>query len=278
MPYSINPTDYIQRAVQFCAAQGVKIDLENPRTIQDKLMWLNIYEPNKLKCVCADKLRLRDYCLSVIGKDLCIPLIGIYNKVINFGGLPNQFVLKCNHGSGMNILVKDKSSLDEKAAINQLNEWLKMDFAFQNGFEAHYHDIQRKVFVERYMEAFGDIPYDYKISCFNGEPKFVQVIGERFNSGRHMNYYDLDFNYIPMSRLDFENDKESNDKKPEHLEEMIEYARKLSKPFKYVRVDFYEIEDRVYLGEMTFTPGACAFRYVNPEDEIKVGDMLNLNG
>lgn len=277
MPYSINPTDYIQRAVQFCAAQGVKIDLENPRTIQDKLMWLNIYEPNKLKCVCADKLRLRDYCLSVIGKDLCIPLIGIYNKVINFGGLPNQFVLKCNHGSGMNIIVKDKSSLDEKAAINQLNEWLKRDFAFQNGFEAHYHDIQRRAFVERYMLDGNETLYDYKFWCFNGKPKFY-TINDGNGHGPWMLFYDMEQNKMQLKRVDYIGEPNSPVVQPSMFSEMAEFAQKLSKPFKYVRVDFYEIEDKVYLGEMTFTPGACAFRYVNPEDEIKVGDMLNLNG
>jgi hypothetical protein len=276
--YSIDVNKYINKFKTFCLHFGLNINFDNPKTIQDKLAWLNFYDEDPLKVKCADKLLVREYCKDVLGVDLCVPVIAVYNNIddIDWNSLPDRFVMKCNHGSGMNIIVKDKSKLNIDDAKKKLNNWMNMDFSMLNGFESHYHDIVRKIFVEKYMEVNGDVPYDYKFSCFNGEPKFVQVFGERYNSGKHMNYYDMDFNYINMARTDFKNRPDIKHKKPDKFELMKEYARKLSEHFKYVRVDFYEIDNQIYLGELTFTPGACIFRYVNKEDEIKVGNMLRL--
>lgn len=278
MEYSIDTTKYIDRMVSLCARFGVYINLKEPKTIQDKIAWLNIYEPNRLKCKCADKIKLHEYCKEVLGKDICIPIIKVWDKAddIDFDSLPDKFVLKCNHGSGMNIIVTDKSSLNRRSAVNSLNSWMKDDFTFRNGFEAHYHDIERKVFAEEY-EGDGKVsPDDYKFLCFNGEPKFVQVFGDRYGKDRHLNYYDTDFNKLSMYRVDFTHRPDIDDKKPEHLDTMLEYARKLSAPFKFVRVDLYEINGEVCLGELTFTPGAMLFKYKKPEDEIKVGNMVKL--
>ena len=278
MKYSIDTEKYIPRMLQACKINNVMIDLKEPKTIQDKLAWLNIYDVNPLKCICADKIKLHDYSRLILDKDICIPIIRTYDKAeeINFDELPNQFVLKCNHGSGMNIIVKDKSELNKEEAIKKLNKWMSTDFAFQNGFEAHYHDINRKCFVEEYKEVDDKSPFDYKISCFNGKPMLIQVFGDRFNNNRHMNYYDVNFNYVKLSRRDFVNRPDIKHERPKQLEVMLKYSEQLSKLFKFVRVDFYEIDGRIYLGEMTFVPGACLFRYATREDEIKVGNLLEL--
>ena len=278
MGYSIDTTKYIEKMKSFCMSQGVNIDLENPKTIQDKLAWLNIYDEDPLKTKCADKIKLHEYCKEVLGEDICVPIIKIYNKAedINFDELPDQFVLKCNHGSGMNIIAKDKSKLNIEDAKRKLNYWMRDNFAFRNGFEAHYNDIERKIFTEKYMEVDGKSPYDYKVLCFNGEPKYIQVFGDRFNSTRHMNYYDMDFNYVDLARRDFTNRPDVKHKKPDNFELMIEYSKNLSKPFKFVRVDFYEVNGNLILGEMTFTPGAMGFRYRKDEDNIEVGKLLKL--
>ena len=278
MKYSIDTKKYIDRMVRFCKAQGVNINLENPTTIQDKLAWLNIYDENPLKTKCADKIKLHEYCKEKLGKDICVPILHVYDKVedINWDELPEQFVMKCNHGSGMNIIVKNKKELDIEKAKKDLTLWMNDDFSIRNGFEAHYHDIERKIFVEKYMEVNGDIPYDYKFLCFNGKPKLVQVFGERFNANRHMNYYDMDFNYVDLVRTDFKNIPNANHKKPKNFKEMKEFARTLSEDFKFVRADFYEINGKVYLGELTFTPGAMAFKYENDDDNKRVGDLLEL--
>ena len=276
--YNIDVMKYVDKMKHFCQVNGVKLNLVNPVTIQDKLAWLNIYDENPLKVKCADKIQLRDYSLDVLGEDLCVPIIKVYDNVndIDWNELPNQFVIKCNHGSGMNIIVKDKSKLDVNKAVRQLNVWMKDDFSMRNGFEAHYHDIPHKIFAEEYKECNGTIPYDYKFLCFNGEPVYVQLFAERFGKDRHMNYYDMDFNYVNLCRRDFKNNLKANHKKPTRFNDMIEIARKLANPFKFVRVDLYCIDDKIYLGELTFTPGACVFKYKNDMDNKRVGDLLNI--
>ena len=132
--YSINTRDYIGKMILFCRSQGVSINLQNPKTIQDKLAWLNIYDINPLKTKCADKIKIHDYCKEIIGEDICIPLLNTYKNAseINWGELPKSFVLKCNHGSGMNIIVKDKDKINKEHIKTKLNSWLSVDFAFQN--------------------------------------------------------------------------------------------------------------------------------------------------
>ena len=276
--YGLNNEAYITRMINKCKSTGVNINLENPRTIQEKLCWLNIYDVNPLKVKCADKILVRDYCKDVIGKDLCVPLIGTYNSSseIDWETLPNKFVAKCNHGSGMNIIVKDKSQIDFNKAKELLDHWLTVDFTFQNGFESHYHGIERRILIEEFIESENISPYDYKFSCFNGEPKFMQIFSGRFTNALSANYYDMGFNFLNISRNDIRNNKDIIHEKPKSFDLMKEYAKKLSKPFKYVRVDFYEINGEPHLGELTFTPGAMLFSYLDKSQEIMVGDMLSL--
>ena len=270
LSYSIDTTKYIDRMLTVCKSQGLNINLDNPQTIQDKLCWLNIYDTNPLKVKCADKIKLHEYCKDVLGEDICVPIIKVYNNVseINWDELPNQFVMKCNHGSGMNIICTDKSKLNKVDAINKLNRWMKDDFAFRNGFEAHYHDIEHKIFVETIL-GNGDI-MDYKFWCFNGEPKLWTI-----NNGN--GHGDIMYYYMDGSKCNLYGVKDNESyQKPRRFQEMVNYANLLSNRFKFVRVDFYEIDGRVFLGELTFTPGAMAFKYKNDDDNIKVGSLLKL--
>ena len=270
LSYSIDTTKYIDRMLTVCKSQGLNINLDNPQTIQDKLCWLNIYDTNHLKVKCADKIKLHEYCKDVLGEDICVPIIKVYNNVseINWDELPNQFVMKCNHGSGMNIICTDKSKLNKVDAINKLNRWMKDDFAFRNGFEAHYHDITPKIYVETIL-GNGDI-MDYKFWCFNGEPKLWTI-----NNGN--GHGDIMYYYMDGSKCNLYCVKDNESyQKPRRFQEMVNYANLLSNRFKFVRVDFYEIDGRVFLGELTFTPGAMAFKYKNDNDNIKVGSLLKL--
>ena len=234
------------------------------------MCWLNIYDTNPLKVKCADKIKIHDYCKVVLGEDICVPIIKVYNNVseINWDELPNQFVMKCNHGSGMNIICTDKSKLNKVDAINKHNRWMKDDFAFRNGFEAHYHDITPKIYVETIL-GNGDI-MDYKFWCFNGEAKLWTI-----NNGN--GHGDIMYYYMDGSKCNLYCVKDNESyQKPRHFQEMVNYANLLSNRFKFVRVDFYELNDRVFLGELTFTPGAMAFKYKNDDDNIKVGSLLKL--
>lgn len=246
--------------------------MENPVTIQDKLRWLNIYDADPLKSDCADKLKVKEYAKSVTGVDLGVPTIAVWDNAvdIDFSVLPDKFVLKCNHGSGMNIIVPDKSQLNEQDARNKLNKWMNDDFAFRNGFESHYHWIERKIFAEELIGAGDGKLMDYKFWCFDSEPKFWTI--NDGNGHGDIMYYRMDGSEWNPYNISHHDDYI----KPELFDTMVEYSRKLSNPFKFVRVDFYEIDRRPLLGEMTFTPGACIFKYNNPEDNIWAGSLLKL--
>ena len=235
-------------------------------------MWLNIYDADPLKSDCADKLKVKEYAKRILGKDISVTTLRVWNSAdeIDFDELPEKFVLKCNHGSGMNIIVKDKSQINQNNVRQQLSRWLADDFAFRNGFESHYHWIERKVFAEEIIGDGDGKLKDYKFWCFNGEPKFW-TINDGFGHGDIM-YYHMDGSewnpYQVQSRADYI--------KPNSFDIMVEYSRKLSNAFKFVRVDFYEIDDNPLLGEMTFTPGAFGFKYKKREDEIYAGSFLEL--
>lgn len=185
---------YIDKMKRFVQSQGVRCNLDEPETIQEKLMWLNIYDADPLKSDCADKLKVKEYAQRVLGENIAVPTLKVWDNVddIDFAELPQQFVLKCNHGSGMNIIVRDKNQLNEADARNKLNVWMNDDFSMRNGFESHYHWIERKVFAETFIEVEGqnDIP-DYKFLCFNGKPIYMQIMSERHGAGRRCNYYDM---------------------------------------------------------------------------------------
>lgn len=276
--YSVKTTDYINKMIRFCETQGVNINLDEPRTIQDKLAWLNIYDVNPLKTFCADKITLHEYCKQKLGKDICIPIIKTYDSVndINLDELPKNFVLKCNHGRGMSVVVKDKAKLDFEHAKEKLTWWLNDDFSFKNGFEAHYHDIERKVFAERYKKDTSGGLTKYNFICFNGKPSIIQIVYDNAGNEKHMNYYDMNFNLLSIARKDINSNPSFEHKEPENLSLMVSYAEKLSAEFKFVVVTFHEVKGNVLLGGMSFTPRSMAFKYENDEDNLKIGNMLNL--
>lgn len=277
--YSFDTTKYKNKIISIGKRFGLNINLDNPTTIQDKLNWLNIYDPMLLKSKCADKVLLHEYSKETLGEDICVPIYGSWDKTkdIEWDKLPNKFALKCNHGSGMNIICKDKNKFNKIDAIKKLDRWLSIDYAFfHGGCESHYHDIKRKVFAEKYIgNENGKCPTDYKFWCFNGEPKFIHVVHDRFSSIMHFDFYDLDFNKIDLEQT---NHPKSNIKlpTPKALDKMIEFSKKLSKPFKFVRCDFYEIDDEPILGEMTFVPDMGIFKYKDTNDNKRIGDMLKV--
>lgn len=269
--------EYKQKLIAIGKRVGLNLDLDNPKTIQDKINWMKLYDSTPLKTKCADKILVHDYCKEKIGEDLCIPILFTYNKIedIEWDKLPNQFVMKCNHGSGMNIIVKDKKTMNKVDIKNKLARFMKDDFAFHVGYEMHYHDIPHRILVEKYMEDKGQkgTLVDYKFWCFNGEPKFMTV-SDGYGHGT-MNFYDMNFLQLDMKRTDFKN-MPVEPKKPATFDKMIEYSKKLSEDFNFVRVDFYEINGKLYLGELTFTPGAGFFKYTNKKYDRILGDMLTI--
>ena len=261
---------------QFERAVGYKPNIDNPKSFNEKLQWLKLYNEDPLLTKCADKYLVRDYVKEKIGEEYLIPLLGVWDSPdeIDFDKLPNQFVLKVNWGSGQNIIVKDKSKLDIKEAKAKLKEWLKPHSNhYYFGFEWCYKNIQPKIIAEKYIEQIDGNLLDYKIFCNNGNPSFLFVGIDRHKDLK-FNFYDLDFNLLPFKQhYDVSNKKIP---KPECFQEMLNVAKNLSKDFLHARIDLFLIGNKIYFGEITFYHfnGLEAFEPV--EWDYKLGEMLTL--
>jgi len=252
---------------------GQPLDLENPKTFGEKIQWLKLYDCTPLKTELADKYKVRKWVAEKIGDKYLIPLLGKWENAndIDFDALPDQFVLKANHGSAWNILVRDKRDLNTAKARKKLNGWLKQTRAFLT-FELHYKDIPPLVIAEKYIENIdGDI-HDYKFLCFDGEPKFCWVDTGRY-TGHKRTIFDLDFTPQPFTFGTYP-EVDMPFPKPENFDEMVLSAKRLCEDFKHVRVDFYNINGKIYFGEMTFH-SAGGMKPILPRQYAKIlGDMI----
>ena len=241
-------------------------------TFSDKINWLVIHDTNELKGKCADKILLHEYSKQKLGKDICNNILKVYNNTneININELPNQFALKTNHGSGFNIIVHNKTNFNLEEAKQKLNHWLTIDYG-KLGEEFHYSFIKRRIFVEEY---FGSKPINYKFLCYNGEPKYLYVA--IINEYQNANFFDMEFKPLNFNCLSPPLPAD-NFEKPKLFEEMKNIARKLSSDFKLVRVDLYELNNEVKLGEMTFSPMNSYFFCKNKTHEIELGKGITTN-
>ena len=257
---------------------GKPLDFNNSRTFIEKIHWLKIYDATPLKSHLADKYLVRRWVAEKIGSQYLIPLLGVWNDFddINFDELPDQFVLKCNHGSGMNIIARDKKSFDVQRAREKINAWLAVDFA-TIFLELHYTRIDRKIIAEKFMANGDDIDLtDYKFWCFDGKPTYCKCMTERTTKLR-IDYFDMNFQHMAFEQSNHPNsDHPERIPPPKNFELMKELAAKLAEGFAFVRVDFYEIEGEVYFGEMTFTPAAGNFYYKSAGTDEYLGSLLRL--
>lgn len=256
---------------------GRKLDLKDPKTFNEKLMYLklNEYNNNKLVINCSDKYAVREYVTDKKCGNILNKLYGVYSNAneINWKELPQKFVLKCTHGCGFNIICTDKEKLNKKETIKKLNKWRKKTFGYDTA-ETHYTKIKPKIICERYLETdAGMLPNDYKIYCFNGEPKLVLTCTERASKLK-LNFLDLNWKELDIGTENYKSNTIPT--KPNNFQEMIEYAKKLAEPFKFVRVDFYDYNGEVIFGELTFTPAGCCAQYYNDEGNKVLGNMLKI--
>lgn len=255
---------------------GKELDLENPQTYTEKLQWLKLFECTKEKTLLADKYLVREWVENKIGKKYLIPLLGVWDspEKIDFSKLPDRYVLKCNHGSHMNIIVNENHPLEKKKAFKQLHRWMATDYTFYEGTcELQYHDIPRKIIAEEYMENANGEMYDYKFFCFDGKVKFIQYLADR-KGGLKMACYDPKWN-----KLDFYDNPplEYEVEKPDNLNEMVRLAETLSEGFCHVRVDLYRMNDgSIKFGEMTFTPASGIMKWEPEGTDLMLGQYITL--
>lgn len=265
-------------AQDFQKRQGRPLDFANLKTYTEKLQWLKLYDATPLKSRLADKFLVRSWVTEKIGEQYLIPLLGVWDNFddIDFNALPERFILKCNHGSGMNYVVRDKHSFDKQRARERFNAWLAQDFGLRF-LELHYTRIKRKIIAEKFMQD-GDAPdlTDYKFWCFGGKPFVIQCENER---STHLKFTYFDMNWKPTDIERSDHPRSEHPEKipcPKNFDLMKELAAKLAEGFAFVRVDFYEIGGRVYFGEMTFTPGAGNFSFKSEGTDEHLGSLLTL--
>ncbi|MER2106997.1 MAG: ATP-grasp fold amidoligase family protein [Solibacillus sp.] len=252
------------------------LNLKDPKGFNEKIQWLKFNYKHPLIVQGADKYRMREY-VSMLGLEHLLPKIhGVWEESsqIDWETLPEKFAMKCNHGCCYNIICTDKNQLDKDQAGLQLNKWLVTDYSY-NLCELHYSKIKPLIICEEFLESKNQIlPDDYKFYCFNGQPKVIIVCAEREPNKLDIRreFYDLDWNVLDIG----DKPNEQKTKKPDSLNEMIEYATILAASFPFVRVDFYEVNSKPVLGELTFTPGAGLATFHSEEGDRYLGELLTL--
>ena len=266
--------EYIQKIAK--ERFGREKDLADPKTFTEKLQWLKLFYRDEKMPICSDKYRVREYLKECGLEHLGNEVLGVYDdaRKIDFDKLPEKFVAKANHGSGWNLICKDKAGLDKKGCVRLMNEWLKLNL-YVFGREWNYKDIEPRIVVEKFIEY--EPLNDYKFMCFNGEPLYMQLNND-YQGTHYVDFYELDgWKHLPFSYGSYRISDRVIEKPPMY-DKMFELARQLSKPFPFVRVDFYNYDDVVILGELTFFPGGGLWP-LNPVEtgyDETLGEKLRL--
>lgn len=254
-----------------------KLNLKNPQTFNEKLQWLKLYDRNPEYTKMVDKYEAKQYVADIIGEEYIIPTLGVWDKFedIEFEKLPKQFVLKPTHTSGNVFICKDKNNIDYKKLKREVNKWMKRRYYYIHR-EWPYKNVKPRIIVEKYMENnSGEEIIDYKLFCFNGVPRIILVCSERFSSKNMCKtWFDEDWNYLDITENNHRTDKTI--KCPINFDEMKILARKLSDGIPFLRCDFYEVNEKIYFGELTFFPASGFEKFEPNEWDKKLGDMLEL--
>lgn len=252
------------------------LDLSNPVTFNAKINYLKLNDRNPFYTKLVDKYEVRKYVENKIGNKYLNEVLGIYKNVkeLDFKTLPNSFVLKATHGSSWVIVCDDKMKLNKELAKREMSYWLNNNFYKMWG-EWVYKNVEPRVICEQFLENKNEVSLlDYKFYCFHGEPKFIHVDIDRAEK-HERNFYDLNWERLPFGLFYPQSKRDVN--KPKQLELMIELAKKLSADFVFVRVDFYEVENKVIFGELTFYPGNGLEIFTPRKYDNEIGKFLNLD-
>lgn len=264
----------------FVEKQGYEPDFDNPKSMNEKIFWMKLNYHDPLVTRCCDKYSVKEYVLEKIGEDMTVPVIGAWDSAddIDFDVLPDKFVLKVNWSSGFNIIVKDKSKMDQNAVVDKIKFWMQPEQnSYYQAFNWGYKDMKPIVYAEKYVEQLDGQLFDYKIYCSQGKAIFLFISTDRYSGdGVTYDFFDMNFNH-----LDFTYGGKSHSKykleKPKSFDDMVKYAEILSEPFPFVRVDFYEVDGNPLVGEMTFYSGGGILKFEPAEWDVRLGTMINLD-
>lgn len=254
-------------------------NLKKPVTFTEKIQWLKLNYRNPNFCLMVDKFAVKDYVAKIIGSDYIIQTLAVWNKLddINISTLPDQFVLKWNHDSGSIAICRDKAHFNIEDAKCKLSKGAQTN-GFWYGREWPYKGVRPCIIAEKYLEDKshpGDLP-DYKFYCFDGEPRYCQVIRDR-QSSETIDFYDMEWNHMPFTGLDpIARNGKIPVARPEHLEKMIDVCQLLANNIPFIRVDMYVVEGKIFFGELTFYPASGFGVFSPPEWDEILGNMLKL--
>ena len=257
---------------------GRTLDLDNPVTFNEKIQWAKLYDNDPLRTTLSDKLAVRDWVAERIGQEHLIPLLASYDRAqdIDFDKLPNQFVLKANHGSGYNAIVRDKRTTSLSQLRQRAARWLRSNYVYSFGYEFQYQGIERRLLAERYLENLdGDMP-DFKFWCFDGHVAYIEYISGRKGSSFNLTFLHPDWTVAPIRRKDHPQ-HDATIPRPDNLDEMIDLAECLAAGFPHVRVDLYRLDDGTILfGEMTFTTNSGVCVWESQDTDALLGSLYHL--
>ena len=256
---------------------GKKLNLENPQTFTEKLQWLKLYDHNPQYTQMADKLQMREYVKKRLGEGHTVNVLGVYDswKQIDFDKLPNSFVIKTSHDSGSYVICKDKAKLspkDKKEAKKKITRSLRRNY-YKTTREWQYKNLKPQIIIEEYLDDGQNNLTDYKFFCFNGKCEFLYIMEEASSVPTQV-ILDTNFNRMPF-RMD-DDPSDTMPSKPACLEKMISYAQELSQKIPFLRVDMYLVNDKIYIGELTFYHYGGYIPFNPPEWDLKLGKKINL--
>ena len=254
-----------------------KLDLRHPKTFNEKLQWLKLYDRKPEYIPMVDKYEAKKFIAERIGEEYVVPTLGVWDRAedIDFDALPEQFVLKCTHDSGSIVICKDKKGFDKEGAKEKLAACLQ-ESAFDYGREWPYLGVKPRIIAEPYLvDESGWELKDYKIFCFNGKANYLDIHFDRFTEHKQ-NHYDFDWNPLPFTFASVPNDYSIDFPMPKNLEQMKKIAETLSRDIPFLRVDLYNVYNRLYVGELTFYPGSGFSRFDPPKWDETFGSWLTL--
>ena len=266
---------------------GHRLDLKNPLAFTEKLQWLKLYNRKPEYTKMVDKYAVKKYVADIIGEEYIIPTLGVWDKPeeINWDSLPNQFVLKTTHGGGGGgvVICKDKATFDKTTAIAKLKESMASDI-YSGLREWPYKNVPKRIIAEKFMAPEKSLDsvlksselLDYKFFCFNGKVKFFKVDFGRFVE-HHANYYSPEGELLEFGEQGFKPDPNYPIELPDNLKEMISLAERLSKNKPFLRVDFYNVNGKIFFGELTFYPASGLGKWTTEEADIKIGEYFFAN-
>lgn len=271
------PVTYVKKQYKYITHH--RCNLKNPTRYTEKLQYLRlfVYPYDKEVSRCASRDGVREYVKEMGLEEILIPSYGVYEKFddIDFDKLPDQFVMKCTHACAFNEIVRDKSKFNIEQSRKKFNKWLKTNYGNKT-LEKHYSKIKPQIIIEKYIGEIEHLPLEYKIHVFNGVAKSLYVVSGRGEDIRYNNYY-IDWTPFDGSQFNGWKKRESGIYKPDNFDEMVKIAELLAKKFPFVRVDLYDINGKIYFGEMTFTPAKGTLILDDDKCDFEMGEWLDIS-